>query len=122
MSQCQTCQKELSGKQTKYCSVVCKNVNSNAKYQNYQKQQERGLQRKLKLVRMLGGKCICGYNRNVHVLQFHHIEPNNKSFSLTIRECSNHSWNKLVAEAKKCQLLCANCHSEFHWPNGSARI
>lgn len=64
------------------------------------------------LVEEAGGKCeICGYSRYMGALQFHHLDPSAKSFSLSMRGCTR-SMAVLRAEAAKCQLLCANCHAE----------
>ena len=58
------------------------------------------------LVEHLGGKCCgCGTTEN---LQFDHLDRTQKSFN--IGKCLDHSLEKLVAEANKCQLLCYNCH------------
>jgi|WetSurMetagenome_2_1015567.scaffolds.fasta_scaffold355367_1 hypothetical protein len=58
-----------------------------------------------------GGKCwICGYNKTVWALEFHHVNPENKLFNLT---CNfTRSMAKVLAESEKCALLCANCHRE----------
>jgi 5-methylcytosine-specific restriction endonuclease McrA len=67
---------------------------------------------KKSLVEEAGGKCqICGYDRYLGALQFHHLNPAEKSFALSMRGCTR-SIAKLRAEAAKCQLLCANCHAE----------
>lgn len=64
------------------------------------------------LVEEAGGRCqICGYDRYLGALQFHHLDPAKKSFSLSLRGCTR-SISELRAEAAKCQLLCANCHAE----------
>lgn len=77
---------------------------------------QRGLHRELKsrLVGLLGGKCVrCGYKNCLAALEFHHRDPKTKSFSLGSVSC-NTPWEKLVKEAAKCILLCANCHREHH--------
>ena len=62
---------------------------------------------------MFGGECLwCGYNKSRAALQFHHTESN-KSFGLG-QSGITHSFDKLVEEAKKCVLICANCHAEHH--------
>lgn len=62
------------------------------------------------LVKEHGGKCVrCGYDRNIKALQFHHINPKEKEFSLSQTTRSLQSARK---EMKKCILLCANCHVE----------
>lgn len=85
---------------------------------SYAKQHKKGKIRKVKLMQFLGGKCNrCGYNKNYAALQFHHINPKEKEFNIDIRKCSNYNWDRLLDEAKKCELLCANCHFEHHNPN-----
>lgn len=65
------------------------------------------------LVAEAGGKCmICGYHRHPAALQFHHLDPAEKSFSLGVRGITR-SLSSLRAEAAKCALLCANCHAEL---------
>ncbi len=117
---CLTCFKELSGNQTKFCSRSCHNKNGNARYQNYKLQQQRAMDRKLELIKMKGGKCeICGYSKNISSLCFHHTDPSQKSISLDGRSLSNHSMERILEEAEKCQLLCHNCHHELHWPGST---
>lgn len=70
-------------------------------------------QKKERLVEMLGGKCVvCGYNRYAGALDFHHTNPKAKSFALSVKGLS-YSWKSLVREAKKCVLVCKNCHAEI---------
>lgn len=67
---------------------------------------------KRKLVEEAGGCCaICGYSRCQQALQFHHVDPATKSFHLGHNGICR-SLTKSRAEAKKCVLLCANCHAE----------
>lgn len=64
------------------------------------------------LVEEAGGSCrICGYDRYVGALQFHHLDPATKSFSLS-HEGITRSLEAARAEARKCILLCSNCHAE----------
>lgn len=117
---CLICNRELTGKQSKYCCVKCKHLAINNKHQNYITQQERGKQRRQSLIKLKGGCCEkCGYNRNQAALAFHHINPLTKSFQIDMRKCSNSSWETLVAESRKCLLLCLNCHAEVHNPDFS---
>lgn len=68
--------------------------------------------KKEKLITMFGGKCkICGYNHYLGALQFHHLDPSKKLFSLSVRGLS-YSLETCINEAKKCVILCANCHAE----------
>jgi hypothetical protein len=110
---CEVCGKELLGDQSRTCSQKCKN----AIYQSYAVQQQRGIKRKLELVRKLGGKCsVCGYEKNLAGLTFHHIESDKKEYQLDLRSLGNRSIESIMAEFDKCQLLCANCHTELHNP------
>jgi DNA-binding transcriptional ArsR family regulator len=59
-----------------------------------------------------GGECqLCGYDRCVAALEFHHLDPEKKSFGLARRGITR-SIDKVREEAAKCVLLCANCHAE----------
>ncbi|HSK49784.1 MAG TPA: hypothetical protein VK889_04725 [Solirubrobacterales bacterium] len=64
------------------------------------------------LVEEAGGKCvICGYSRCQRALQFHHLDPTTKKFHLGhAGHCRSLARSR--AEARKCVLLCANCHAE----------
>lgn len=67
---------------------------------------------KLRLIEYKGGKCeICGYNRCPEALEFHHINPEEKSFTIS---GNSRSFNTLKLEADKCILVCSNCHKEIH--------
>ena len=69
--------------------------------------------KKLALIEYKGGKCvICDYYKCQQVLQFHHIDPTEKEF--TIASSGNLDLNKLKVEVDKFVLVCANCHGEIH--------
>ena len=70
---------------------------------------------KKQAVKELGGKCeICGYNKCIDALVFHHKDPSEKDFGLA-QNGIMHDWKEYLSEAKKCMLLCANCHAEEHF-------
>ena len=72
----------------------------------------------MELIRLKGAKCeYCGYNKNYAALEFHHPNPYEKNFQLDIRTLSNRRWDAVIIEAKKCLLLCSNCHAEEHNPD-----
>jgi hypothetical protein len=115
MLNCIVCSKELEGRQTKFCSVKCKQSDINIRHQNYVNQEKRGYDNKRKLLEYKGYKCSeCGYDKNSAALCFHHLRD--KKFQLDIRKCSNTKWETLVEEANKCIVLCHNCHMETHHP------
>jgi len=75
------------------------------------------MKRKVALVKRFGGKCsVCDYNKNFSALTFHHLNPEIKSFQLDLRSLSNRKQSAIDDEAKKCVLLCHNCHAELHNP------
>jgi transposase len=64
------------------------------------------------LVEEAGGACcVCGYNRNARALHFHHLDPSEKRLEINARGAAV-ALGQLRAEARKCVLVCANCHAE----------
>lgn len=79
------------------------------------KHQKTVLRRSMKLqaIKLLGGKCsICGYNKCIDALEFHHENPKEKDFKLG--SGNTISWEEYKKEALKCILVCSNCHKEIH--------
>lgn len=67
----------------------------------------------LNLKKEKGNKCKkCGYSKYPQILHFHHSNRKNKDgeVSLIIRA----NIKKGIEEAKKCILLCPNCHALKH--------
>jgi hypothetical protein len=86
---------------------------------------KRGIERKIKLIESKGGKCdLCGYSKCRRSLSFHHTDPSQKLFGLSIDNLWSKSWDEIVKECDKCQLLCLNCHAEVESKNSKtiARI
>ena len=52
---------------------------------------------------------LCGYNEHPVALEFDHIDPSTKKFSIGSQLMSM-SWKAIYEEIAKCQVLCANCH------------
>lgn len=78
---------------------------------------ERVLRRRRRLKELLvaeaGGRCcICGYDRHFGALEFHHVDPREKRFQISWNGVTQ-SLEILRREAKKCVLLCSNCHAEI---------
>ena len=70
--------------------------------------------KKERLVELKGGKCeMCGYDKCLGALSFHHLDPSEKAFGFSSKELCK-AWDKLVAEVEKCILVCMNCHAEIH--------
>ena len=65
------------------------------------------------LIDFMGGRCvICGYNKCYRSLSFHHVDKNNKIHNVSYYT-SIGNLKKAYEEAKKCILVCANCHFEI---------
>lgn len=76
-----------------------------------EQKKERVFEKKSIMVKEFGGKCsICGYNKYISLLHFHHTDPSKKEFTIA----HDRTLEKLREEAKKCVLLCSRCHGEAH--------
>lgn len=70
---------------------------------------------KCRTVLAMGGSCvICGYRKCPESMDLHHLDPSQKDFTIGHVRANPKSWPKIVAELKKCVLLCRNCHGEIH--------
>jgi hypothetical protein len=69
---------------------------------------------KSKSVEYKGGRCImCGYDKCLAALEFHHKDSSTKCFSFS--GSHSRSWDNIKNELDKCDLLCSNCHKELHY-------
>ena len=78
--------------------------------------QKRRNKLKVMAVEYKGGRCQveeCGYNKCLRALEFHHLDPNEKDFSVGEKGYTM-SWEKVKNELDKCIMVCANCHREIH--------
>lgn len=115
--------------ETRKCPV-CKKVKSESEfYRNKGSDQPKGMckrcivddtierqrQTKIKAVEYKGGCCQkCGYNKCLNALEFHHLDPSEKDFSVS--QFRLKKWdNRIISELDKCILVCANCHREIHY-------
>lgn len=65
---------------------------------------------KVALVEAFGHKCACcGLVDEPVLYDFHHLNPEEKEFGIG-SSATTHSREAYFEEAKKCVLLCANCH------------
>lgn len=58
------------------------------------------------------GCSVCG-ETFLECLDFHHRDPNTKSFDIGTR-ASAMALKKVMAEVAKCDVICANCHRKLH--------
>ena len=82
----------------------CRTTSQKGRYHQY----------KTKAVQYKGGGCeLCGYNKCLASLDFHHKNETNKEFGIggLRREVG---FKKLKEEIEKCEVICANCHRIVH--------
>ena len=56
----------------------------------------------------------CGESRG-YVLDYHHINPEEKDASVARMTSNKYRLDSVFAEIEKCVCLCSNCHREFHY-------
>ena len=87
----------------------CKFCHSSYMKQKYQEKKEEVQEIKSEC------RCVkCGDSRG-YVLDFHHINPDEKENTIARMTSNNYQLDKVYNEIKKCIVLCANCHREFHY-------
>lgn len=93
-----------AGKYQKYRCKECVNQRTNKKRNDL----------KIKSLEYKGNKCsLCGYDKCIISLTFHHLDPNEKDFGIS-RKGYTKPWEEVKKELDKCILLCSNCHAEEH--------
>ena len=103
---CRTCGTEGEEHFYKTAKYQCKKCWNQRTYQS-------GVDKINSLKQQRGGCCErCGYNKYLGALQWHHLDPTVKEYSIGHRRGLNEQ--QLQQEVSKCQLLCANCHAEVH--------
>ena len=73
-------------------------------FNQYQRDYKKMRRQKIKDYK--GGKCMCC--GSTEDLQFDHRDRSKKEFNIS--KNVNMAWDKLTAEADKCDLLCKSCH------------
>lgn len=56
---------------------------------------------------------ICGYDKCITALDFHHVDPNQKEFTISSSKKMLLD-EKIKSELDKCDVVCSNCHRELH--------
>ena len=90
-----------------HCSDAVRNQSKISRNKNRKKQRK-------ELKMKYGGKCsVCGYNRCLSSLHFHHKDQTTK-LGIVGGLLTTRGKKVAYAEAKKCCLICSNCHGELH--------
>ena len=98
----------------RYCSAKCLKDYWNKN--DYHLRKKRSYwDKKIKLIKKLGGKCkICG-NDDIRVLDINHINPEKKKRPKNL----SYTWQRRLKEwaenEKNLELLCSNCHRIHTW-------
>lgn len=91
-------------------SVYCKICTNRHAIERFREIKKRSVEYK-------GGSCqMCGYNKCINALEFHHVDPTQKDFSIS--KSKGKTFDKIKPELDKCILVCANCHREIHFKSG----
>jgi hypothetical protein len=100
--------------------LKCKKETNKKHYQKHrayyiQKAKNRHKQLVEKLWRIKAEKgCKLCPERHPGCLHFHHRDPSKKLFWIGDRARAR-KWSDIKKEIKKCDVLCANCHSKLHF-------
>lgn len=125
-NRCESSKKRFR-KDKKYCNQKCHDAHKYEKASKavrefkeeygLNKYTLKGLEKKLKLIELFGGKCErCGYDKNIAAFDFHHKDGYEKSFEIKVQYLNWKEDDEILEEALKCMLLCSNCHRELHNP------
>jgi hypothetical protein len=47
-------------------------------------------------------------------LDFHHLDPKDKDFGISVGAWNGMTFENLLIEMDKCMVLCKNCHAKLH--------
>jgi len=77
----------------------------------YKAQKRHRIKVRQKLLEFLSTKqcTVCG-EKDPIVLDFDHTDPKKKFKDVARMLAGHYSWDSVLAEIKKCKILCANCH------------
>lgn len=96
-------------------SSIWYQTNKQACVVNTRKRTMQYVERNVSYIRELNLQCEkCGENHPA-VLEFHHIDPNEKEREVSLLVHRGCNIQKIQEEIKKCKVLCANCHKKEHW-------
>ena len=120
---CTKCHRELPIDQYHWRSKAkgtrrseCKECHTN--YMKAQYQVKKDIVQEMKS----NSKCAkCGETRG-YVLDYHHINPEEKDTSVARMTSNKYRLDAVFAEIEKCVCLCANCHREFHYLENHTNI
>ena len=120
MKKCKKCGEEKSlnefRKNGKYVRHVCKYCE---KFQERQRKRIKvdKIRQALNDKKVELGCCICSWNQFPFALDLHHIDPDEKSFAVSVMlrsDGNSVTYKRLQNEIEKCCVVCSNCHRGLH--------
>jgi len=107
-------------KEIQKCIVLCENCHREIHKEIIGKETVYDESKKILLdIKSISGCEQCSYNEYNGALDFHHLKDKDKNFNIgSIRLCENSCdevKEKILEEANKCIVLCANCHRDLHF-------
>lgn len=109
-----------TGKKYSWCQN-CRKAKSKADYKENRTTHLDRKSIKTQLLQQFGAQCErCGYNEFESALEFHHRNPREKDSQVSqligqyAVTPSEDNWDRLIAEASKCDVYCSNCHQALH--------
>lgn len=104
---CEYCGEELPAGNEEVSQLYCDNSCKNRVKESVARK------RKKEFVDSFKIECeLCGYDKFKGALDFHHKNPEEKTFAVSRYE--KYSYERIEAEIDKCMVLCSNCHREIH--------
>lgn len=108
---CKQCGKKCDNR---FCSTRCNRDYWN-QHSHEAHKRPRNWERKLELIKQLGGKCVtCGYD-DYRALDIDHIDPSKKVKPKNGQYAWTRRFKDWAANEGNLRLLCANCHRLHTW-------
>ncbi|MBA7572885.1 hypothetical protein ES708_14672 [subsurface metagenome] len=82
------------------------------KIREYYKKRKEKIRQYVQDYKILRGCKVCGYNKCASALEFHHNGDKEFNVATYVQNCI--SIETIEREMEKCEVLCANCHREWH--------
>jgi hypothetical protein len=106
---CEICNCVLKNSNWERWSKICRKC-SKRKWRRIEKDQRK------QLILDWGGKCkVCGYNKCVAALNFHHKDSSEK-YEWNVKGKAGASIREIKSHPERFELVCVRCHVEIHHP------
>lgn len=112
-STCEKCGKPLRGDNRSGFCYRCRSYSQLTPYGKQancdrSKKNSAAFRVKIDVIKLERGCVDCGYNRYPEALDFDHLPGVKKTKSVAFMW--GYSWEKVLAEIAKCEIVCSNCH------------